>query len=241
MKAFWRRLDPRSSVASRLLLGFFLAFCIPGGAFVFLLERRLSELEGFSTRQLADVRIGGVTRRMAQDAHFRAQWIDRRAQILEDSVTGLAEAAKVALTSKSAVPWGNPTVGIDPRGRIWTPRPDRGTVAWLGGPRRRAGTTAGRDLHRTGALAPTMAALVNRKDGVLSVTLRTVTGVGRRAPWVDVRARVSEPSDSPWPDPARSPAGAGARWGDIRADPAGRVVTLSAPVRDAAGVLAGEV
>jgi signal transduction histidine kinase len=241
MSAFWRRLDPRSSVASRLLLGFFLAFCIPGGAFVFLLERRLSELERLSARQLADVRIGGVTRRMAQDAHFRAQWIDRRAQILEDAATGLADAATLVLTSRSAVPWGNPSVGIDPRGRLWTTRPDHGTVAWLAGARERASATAGRDLHRTGALAPMMAALASRKNGVLSVTLRTASGVGRRAPWVNFRAGGSEPNESEWPDPTRTVAGAGARWGDIRLDPAGRLVTLSAPVRDASGVLVGEV
>ncbi|HVE66365.1 MAG TPA: hypothetical protein VNC59_07275, partial [Thermoanaerobaculia bacterium] len=131
MSAFWRRLDPRSSVASRLLLGFFLAFCIPGGAFVFLLERRLSELEGLSARRLAEVRIGGVTRRMTQDAHFRAQWIDRRAQTLEDAITGLAEAARLSLSSRSPAEWGNPTVGIGARGSLWTLRPDRGTVAWL--------------------------------------------------------------------------------------------------------------
>src|SRR5687767_623071 len=135
MSAFWRRLDPRSSVASRLLLGFFLAFCIPGSALVFLLERRLSELERFSARQLAEVRIAGVTRRMAQDAHFRAQWMDRRAQILEDAATGLAEAARLALTSPSAVSWGAPSVDVDAGGRLWTTRPDRGTVAWLGGAR----------------------------------------------------------------------------------------------------------
>ena len=241
MRAFWRRLDPRSSVASRLLLGFFLAFCIPGGLFVFLLERRLSELEDFSARQLAQVRIGSLTRRMAQDAHFRAQWIDRRAQILEDAVTGLAEAARVALTSRSAIPWSNPTVGIDPRGRIWTSRPDRGTVAWLGEPGARSSTTIARDLHRTGELAPAMAALVDRKDGVLSVTLRTVSGVGRRAPWTDLGGQDAEPVRHPWPDPARVPAQAGPNWGDIRSDPAGRVVTLSASVRDETGALVGDV
>ncbi len=242
MRAFWRRLDPRSSVASRLLLGFFLAFCIPGAAFVFLLERRLSELEGFSARQLAEVRIGSVARRMAQDTHFRAQWIDRRAQILEDAVSGLAEAARQALTSRSPVDWGSPTVGLDPRGRLWTPRPDRGTVAWLGGPRARTSTTAGRDLHRTGTLAPAMSALVNRKDGVLSVTLRTVSGAGRRAPWTDLGASGSEPDGAPWPEPGSAAAASSRpRWSEIRTEPAGQVVTLAAPVLDASGARAGEV
>lgn len=154
MSAFWRRLDPRSSLASRLLLGFFLAFCIPGSTLVFLLERRLSELQRFSARQLADVRIGGVTRRMAQDANFRAQWIDRRARILEDAALALAEAAKVALSSKSTVTGDGTTPGIDSSGRSWTIRPDRGTVAWLDDAGERAGGTARRDLKRSAALAP---------------------------------------------------------------------------------------
>ncbi|HZI65460.1 MAG TPA: cache and HAMP domain-containing protein, partial [Thermoanaerobaculia bacterium] len=241
MSAFWRRLDPRSSVASRLLLGFFLAFCIPGGAFVFLLERRLSELERFSARQLAAVRIGGVARRMAQDAHFRAQWIDRRAQTLEDAINGLADAARLALTSGSPVDWGSPAVGLDPRGRLWTTRPDRGTVAWLEEPRAGTSSTAAGDLHRTGALAPALAAIVKRNDGVLSVTLRTVSGVGRRAPWRDLGGPSPEPDGSPWPVAARVPADAATRWSDIRSYAGGRVVTLSAPVRDGSGALAGEL
>ncbi len=241
MSAFWRRLDPRSSLASRLLLGFFLAFCIPGSTLVFLLERRLSELERFSARQLADVRIGGVTRRMAQDANFRAQWIDRRARIVEDAALAVAEAAKVALSSKSTVTRDGTTAGIDSSGRSWTIRPDRGTVAWLDDAGERAGGTARRDLKRSAALAPLMANLVNRREGIVSVTLRTTSGVGRRAPWMRPGAGDSEPVDSEWLDPSRTPAGAGARWGDIQASPAGRIVTLAAPVRLASGALAGHV
>ena len=240
MSAFWRRLDPRSSVASRLLLGFLLAFCIPGSAFVFLLGQRLTELERFSARQLADVRIGDATRRMAQDAHFRAQWIDRRAQVLQDAATTLAASARVALTSPATAGAGVPPLGLDPKGRLWTPRPDRGTVAWLGDPRERVVPGAGSDLRRSAALAPLMTALVDRKDGVRSVTVRTASGAGRSAPWVDLAAG-SEPDGTGWPDPSRPPTGAGPRWGEIRADAAGQVVTLSAPVRDSAGALHAEV
>ena len=237
MSAFWRRLDPRSSVASRLLLGFFLAFCIPGGAFVFLLGQRLTELERFSARQLADVRIGDATRRMAQDAHFRAQWIGRRAQVVQDAATGLAEAARVALTSPATAAAEVPPLGVDSAGRLWTTRPHRGTVAWLGDPRDRVSPGAGDDLRRTAAVAPLMAALVSGKEGVRSVTLRTASRAGRSAPWVDLSAG-SEPDGTSWPDPSRPPAGAGARWGEIAGDGAGQVVTLTAPVRDASALRA---
>ncbi|MGH9317835.1 MAG: ATP-binding protein [Thermoanaerobaculia bacterium] len=47
-----RTLDPRRSVAARLLFGFFLAFLIPATVFVFLLERRLTDLQGNSVERL---------------------------------------------------------------------------------------------------------------------------------------------------------------------------------------------
>jgi signal transduction histidine kinase len=240
MSAFWRRLDPRSSVASRLLLGFFLAFCIPGGAFVFLLGRRLTELERFSARQLADVRIGDATRRMAQDAHFRAQWIDRRAQVLQDAAANLAAAARIALTSPATAGAGVPPLGIDPGGRLWTPRPQHGTVAWVEGARASDVPGAGTDLRRTAAIAPLMSALVAGKDGVRSVTVRSASGAGRSAPWVDL-GRGAEPGGTAWPDPSRPPAGAVPRWGEVRAEGRGLVATLTAPVRDVAGALVAEV
>ena len=59
VRSLWRRLDPRSSVAARLVVGLLLAFCIPGSAFVFLLERRLTELERSSARELAGARPAG--------------------------------------------------------------------------------------------------------------------------------------------------------------------------------------
>lgn len=241
MSAFWRRLDPRSSVASRLLLGFFLAFCIPGAVLVFLLGRRLTDLERHSARQVADVRIGDAMRLVAQDAHFRAQFIDRRARVLEGAATALAEAAKLALTSPSAGSGEGPVLGADARGRPWTNRPDRGTVAWLEEAPASPGGAAGRDLRRSAALAPRMTELVNRKDGVVSVALRTASGVGRRAPWVDLGAAPSAWDETERLDPARPPAGAGARWGEIRTEPAGQVVPLTAPVRDDSGVLLAEV
>ncbi|HVE65926.1 MAG TPA: ATP-binding protein, partial [Thermoanaerobaculia bacterium] len=97
------------------------------------------------------------------------------------------------------------------------------------------------DMHRTGTLAPAMTALVNRGDGVLSVTLRTVSGAGRRAPWMNLGGPLYEPDATAWPDPGRRPAETGARWTDLPSESAGRIVTLSAPVRDASGALVGEI
>ncbi len=79
--AFWRRLDPRSSVASRLLLGLFLAFFIPGGTFVFLLERRLTELEQASAGQLAAIRASDASVRAAQDSGAAGKRIEEAAKL----------------------------------------------------------------------------------------------------------------------------------------------------------------
>jgi len=93
----WRKLDPRSSVASRLLLGFLLAFCIPGSAFVFLLEQRLSELQRGSARQLEGIRVADALGRLSQDVRFRTDWMDRRARMTEEAAANLSDALELAL------------------------------------------------------------------------------------------------------------------------------------------------
>ena len=97
--SFWRRLDPRSSVSSRLLLGFFLAFCIPGGVLVFLLERRLTQLEKRSTEQFVSVQVSDALDRMREDAGFRAEWIERRARLLEEAASTLADSFRLAIAA----------------------------------------------------------------------------------------------------------------------------------------------
>jgi signal transduction histidine kinase/HAMP domain-containing protein len=97
LRKLWHKLDPRSSIASRLLLAFLLAFCIPGGAFVFLLEQRLSELERASARQLEGIRVADALSRMSQDVHFRTDWIDRRARTAEEAAANLSDALELAL------------------------------------------------------------------------------------------------------------------------------------------------
>src|SRR5260370_41047360 len=56
----WRTVDPRRSIRSRLLFGFFLAFLIPGAVFVLVLSRKLTALQEQSLDRLASLRrVGG--------------------------------------------------------------------------------------------------------------------------------------------------------------------------------------
>ncbi|HEU5249102.1 MAG TPA: ATP-binding protein, partial [Thermoanaerobaculia bacterium] len=237
---FWRRLDPRSSVASRLLLGFFLAFCIPGAAFVFLLERRLSELERVSVKQLAAVRVADAVQRIEQDARFCAEWIDRRAGLLEESAASLALAVSVELAGEKPLRKARAPLVPDARGGMWTDRPDSGTVAWLD-PGRASDPAALADLGRTGNVAPLMTGLLERRAGVRSVTIRTASGAFRRAPWTDPHSLSSGSVEPEASAPAHRSPGALGAWSDLHASSSGRFVTLSVPVRDGSGARVGEV
>ncbi|HSD71181.1 MAG TPA: PDC sensor domain-containing protein, partial [Thermoanaerobaculia bacterium] len=237
-KSWWHKLDPRTSVASRLLLGLFLAFCIPGGAFVFLLERRLSEIERVSVRRLAGVRVADATQRIEQDARFRAEWIDRGARLLEEAALSLAATVKIELTANELPPRISLTSELI--GLVWTPSDETGTVGWLA-PGRSSDSVARADLARTGTVAPLMRSLLVRRPGVRSVRVTTVSGAARQAPWTDLRGAgiqglVSESS----PTGLRSRNAPGT-WSDLHTSPGGQVVTLSVPVRDDAGRALGEV
>ena len=237
-ESWWHKLDPRTSVASRLLLGLFLAFCIPGGAFVFLLERRLSEIERVSVRRLAGVRVADATQRVEQDARFRAEWIDRGARLLEEAALSLAATMKIELTANELPP--RISLTRDPIGLVWTPSDETGTVGWLG-PGRASDSVARADLARTGTVAPLMRSLLGRRPGVRSVRVTTVSGAARQAPWTDLRgtgiqALASE--SSPTGPRSRNAPGT---WSDLHTSPGGQVVTLSVPVRDDTGRALGEV
>ncbi|HEX9148291.1 MAG TPA: hypothetical protein VF958_03935, partial [Thermoanaerobaculia bacterium] len=190
MRSLWHKLDPRTSVASRLLLGLFLAFCIPGGAFVFLLERRLSEIERVSVRRLAGVRVSDATQRIEQDARFRTEWIDRGARLLEEAAASLAATVKLELTANEPPP--RISLTADPHGHVWTPSDEAGTVAWLV-PERSSDTAARADLARTRMLAPLMRSLLERRSSVRSVTVRTASGAARQAPWTDLHGAAFGP------------------------------------------------
>jgi signal transduction histidine kinase len=238
MRSLWHKLDPRTSVASRLLLGLFLAFCIPGGAFVFLLERRLSEIERVSVRRLAGVRVSDATQRIEQDARFRTEWIDRGARLLEEAAASLAATVKLELTASETPP--RISLTADPHGHVWTPSDEAGTVAWLV-PERSSDTAARADLARTRTVAPLMRSLLERRSSVRSVTVRTVSGAARQAPWTDLHGAAFGPFASGSSPGGPRSAGALGTWSDLHPGPGGQVVTLSVPVRDDSGRQLGEV
>ena len=63
-----RAMDPRRSFGARLLLGFSLAFLVPGALFVVLLSNRLADLQKQSTQRPAEVRSGLAPARVPPDA-----------------------------------------------------------------------------------------------------------------------------------------------------------------------------
>src|SRR5215469_4602409 len=92
------RLDPRRSVAARLLFGLFLAFLIPGVVLVMLLEQRVAELREASLERFVGVRRAQASRQLQQDATFRAEWIDRRAALIEEAGWSVAQVVQDDLT-----------------------------------------------------------------------------------------------------------------------------------------------
>lgn len=232
--SLWSRLDPRSSVTSRLLLGFFLAFCIPGGTLVFLLERRLSQLEAASAEQFVSVRVSDAIVRMAQDARFRTEWIERRTRLVEESASTLADSFKLA-------------IGIRvPAERIVSALVASPDHPWLVGGAGGSGSfriaerapspDARRDLVRSRSLLPLAARLLERRPVILSVTFRNASGAARRiARWRERRA--------PLADPAPTPPGSADRfsWSEVRPFAGVAVMTLSVPVRSDRGAILGQV
>jgi signal transduction histidine kinase/HAMP domain-containing protein len=232
--SFWHRLDPRSSVASRLLLGFFLAFCIPGGTLVFLLERRLSQLETASSNQFAQARVSDAVGRMAQDARNRAEWIDRRLRLVTETGNALADSFKLAMVGPA--PAGSQSGGA---------APDSRDHPWLVG---RAGgadavllaehadsAVALAELFRTRSLLPQAAQLLERRPMIQSITLRGVSGGVCRI----TRLRAQQ---APLDARLRSPAGHGRfSWSEVQWVAGGPIVTLSVPVRADDGSFLGEI
>ena len=132
LKAFarlWRAVDPRHSVAARLLFFFFAAFLIPVTVFVFLLERRLTDLQGRSVKPLVAVRREHASVQIRQDASFRAGWMDQRAAVSEEAAWSLANAVKQALDSEVVLPESPLPRHED--GYIWNPNPNDDSVAFI--------------------------------------------------------------------------------------------------------------
>src|SRR5438874_8470838 len=124
----WRVVDPRRSIGSRLLFGFFLAFLVPGAVFVFVLSQKLGVLQEESLDRLTSLRRSEAATQVRDDAGVRAIAMDRRVAVVTEAVWALADAAQLALAGKIAV--ANHPLERDEPGHLWTPEPADGTVAF---------------------------------------------------------------------------------------------------------------
>jgi signal transduction histidine kinase/PAS domain-containing protein/HAMP domain-containing protein len=250
----WRRFDPRASLAARLLLASFLAFLLPVSVFVFLIQKRLSELQTASSAQVAALRVTDASIRMAQDAIFRGEGIERRARVAEEAGWSIAAAAGLALAERLISADARSGAGRDADGHAWTSILEKESVALVSS-RRPDEAAAGRDLARTRVLAPLMEEVRLRRPTLRSVSIWTASGVMRRSPWIDLD-RANQESDGElekfvFHRVARFPealpaAGDQAVWSEGHAGPAAdgtdvRYPTLWVPVRDASGRLAAGV
>lgn len=179
-----RRLDPRRSLAARLLFGFFLAFLIPGTIFVFLLEKRLSELRDNAVQQLAAVRLAQTSMQLQQDASFRAESMDRRAGILEEAAWSLANAAALALEGGLETANSTPP-NRDDDGHVWTQSSEADSMSYIRQDRVQS-AEARRDYERLRPLGPLLADVRERRRSVRSVSIWTASGVMRRSPWMNL-------------------------------------------------------
>ena len=245
----WRRFDPRTSLAARLLLGSLVAFLLPAGFYVFLVQRRLSALQTASGEQVAAVRVTEASIRMAQDAIFRAEGIERRTQIAEEAAWAIAAAAGEALQGPEVSSERSAALP-DAHGHVWTATPEADSVAVVS-ERRPDEAAARRDLDRTRTLAPLMEKLRRRRPSFRSVSIWTASGVVRLSPWVDFH-RANQESEGELERfvfnrvarfPEAPPAGGEkAVWTEAHAGPSTETVdprypTVFVPVRDAAGQL----
>lgn len=248
----WRRFDPRRNVAARLLFGFFLAFLLPGSVFVFLLQKRLTALQTASSEQVAAVRVAEAAMRLAQDANFRAGWIDRRTHVAEEAAWSLAIASRLALTGEWPTGESGSDLGADSHGHVWTVTSEDDSVAVVSG-RAPDGAAARRDVLRTRALAPLMGDLRRRRPAIRTVSLWTASGAMRRSPWIEYHTANRESGGelerfvfnrvAQFPE-VRPASGDVAIWTGAYAGPLltpeARLVSLFVPVRDQAGrLLAG--
>jgi signal transduction histidine kinase len=244
----WRRLDPRRSVAARLLVGFCLAFLLPGGVFLFLIQRRLTDLQRASSNQIAGVRVAEAAARMERDVHFRAEAVEREARTAEEDAWSLAAVAQMALSGRLPAGPGVSRLSADAAGHEWTPQPDDDSIALVSG--RSADPSAARDdARRLGVLTPLMRGLRQRRPTIRTVSIWTASGAMRQSPWFDLYARMRKPgggqlarflfSDLPRFPEARPATGDAAVWmaSEAGRSPAGaaRLSQLFVPVRNEAG------
>jgi signal transduction histidine kinase/HAMP domain-containing protein len=181
---FWKRFDPRKSIAARLLISSFLAFLLPASVFFFLVQRRLTSLQSASAEQVTAVRVSETAMRLGQDANFRAEWLVRRIRAIEEAAWSLASAASLALQSPGAAGSDDLLPAPDAHGHVWTGRPEGDSMAAVSF-RAADPDAAKRDLARSRNLAPLMAELRRRRPAIKTVSLWTTSGVVRHSPWLD--------------------------------------------------------
>ena len=243
----WRAVDPRRSIGSRLLFGFFLAFLIPGAVFVLVLSRKLSDLQEQSLDRLASVRRSEAAAQVREDASFRAIAMDRRVAVVTEAVWALADVAQLALAGR--IDAGNRPLERDEHGHLWTPAPEDGTVAFIAAARSDS-PAARRDFANSRAMGPLFLRLRERNPSIRSVGLWTASGVLRQSPWMDVHEaiRVSAGAlesftfNATARFPQRRPLGGDepvwtAAYGEPRITREARLVSLFIPVRDEKGEL----
>ena len=235
MTAPWRRLDPRRSVASRLLVGLLLAFCIPGGAFVFLLEQRLSELEKDSGRQLAGLRVADALRRLQEDARYRAEWMDRRARLVEDTAVAVADSTRAAL-ARALPPVGRSPGRIPPRARLTIVGRPAGSSAFRLS-EEASGSAARDDLARIHSLVPGLERTLERRAVILSLSVETASGATARVMRADHALHPPSSRDAaPRPAiPVASTPTGDLAWKQGESADGRPVATVSTVVRDERG------
>jgi signal transduction histidine kinase/HAMP domain-containing protein len=246
-----KRLDPRRSVAARLLFGLFLAFLIPGAVLVLLLEQRVAELREASLERFVGVRRAQASRQLQQDATFRAEWIDRRAALIEEAGWSVAQAVQDDLTG--AFDGSDLRPPHDADGHIWTAVPESDSVGFIS-PAHANDPRALEDFERTRGLGRVFAGLRARRPTIKSVSVWTASGVVRLSPWVDIHEAIRQSGGAletfrfnqnarfpqrlpPTEDAAIWSGGANTP----RLLPENRTEVLYVPVRDAAGSLIAAV
>ena len=222
-----RSLDPRRSVGARLLVAFVLAFLLPAGVFLFLVQRRLTALQTQSFEQVAALRVSEAAIRIAQDASFRADWLAQRARAVEESAWSLAAAARLALEGGLAAAEGAEGAD-DSAARVEPGAADPAAAA--------------RDLAETRPLARLMTELRSRRPTIRAVRLRTSNGAVRESRGADpregARARRGAGTGRPAPEPPSFPEAPPARgdepvWSDAPGE--ARLEEVFVPVRSASG------
>jgi signal transduction histidine kinase/HAMP domain-containing protein len=189
IERFAKRLDPRRSVAARLLVAFGLLWLVPSAVFVFVLERRLTDLQETSSQRLEAVKVAEAAIRIGQDASYRAEWVGRRVKMAEESAWVLADEARVLLEETGKPERGLPSP--DDHGHIWNREDESGSVGYLMASRAHD-PGARRDAARLADLAPAMRALRERRPSVKAVSIWTASGVMRRSPWLDIHEAIKD-------------------------------------------------